>query len=136
MIIRRHVLVIEDRKVHSVLIKMALRRLDEWLEVRWVRDVVEAREALEAEPGTDLILYSTGEDGPQIRRGVRTLLGSSKERPIVAVVCDLLSQDLRTALEDQPVTTLEHPLKAGDLGALLHAAAVAHLPLIRGEVRR
>ena len=136
MIVRRRVLVVEHRKVHLVLIKMALRRLDEWLEIRWVRDAEEAREALESEPEIDLVLLSTGADGPAIRKDLKTMVRNWNRSPTVAVVCDRLDPLRRVALAHFPVTPLAHPLKAVDLGRLLHEAAVAHPPATERVLRR
>ncbi len=136
VIVRRRVLVIEHRKVHLVLIKMALRRLDEWVEARWVRDPEEALEAIGEDPEIDLILLSTACDGSTIRDALKTILPSWKDAPVVAVVCDALTPVLRRALEHHPVTVLAHPLRAGDLGALLREASGAPDGLAARQLRR
>ncbi|MDF1565061.1 MAG: hypothetical protein P1V51_18635 [Deltaproteobacteria bacterium] len=109
---------------------MALRRLDEWVETRWVRDAEEAREALDNEPEIDLVLLSSGADGRAIHEDLSRMIRSWKHAPTVAVVCDELTPLLRATLAMHPVTALEHPLKAGDLGALLREAALARGPLV------
>ncbi len=129
----RRLLVVEGRRERVLLIKRLLLDLESWVEVRWVRDLVEAREAIESDPGIDLVLISGPEEGGDLD-GLRAVLRVRESPARLARLVTRPSEAARRRSRSEGVTLLELPPSAAEVQALLDGPPPGVGPRVRTPI--